>query len=66
MPLTGYPRVPMGALGNPWAVVDTVGAVQGLTGLRVVGASIAEVPSVATNLVTIMVAEHIYQRIHAD
>jgi choline dehydrogenase len=47
-------------------VVDAVGAVKGLAGLRVVDASIIpEVPSVATNLATIMVAEHIYQRVYA-
>ena len=58
--------VPMGGSGDPWAVVDAVGAVKGLTGLRVVDASIIpEVPSVATNLTTIMIAEHIYQRVYA-
>jgi choline dehydrogenase len=58
--------VPMGGPGDPWAVVDAVGAVKGLAGLRVVDASIIpEVPSAATNLTTIMVAEHIYQRVYA-
>jgi choline dehydrogenase len=59
--------VPMGGPGDPWAVVDAVGAVKGLAGLRVVDASIIpEVPSVATNLTTIMVAEHIYQRVYTS
>ncbi|MCU1646100.1 MAG: dehydrogenase [Nocardia sp.] len=54
--------VPMGADTDPSAVVDNRGAVYGLTGLRVVDASILpEIPSTATNLTTIMVAEHIYR-----
>jgi choline dehydrogenase len=58
--------VPMGGSGDRWAVVNAVGAVKGLAGLRVVDASIIpEVPSVATNLTTIMIAEHIYQRVYA-
>ena len=51
----GHPTstVPMGGPGNPSAVVDAVGAVQGLTGLRVVDASIIpEIPSTVTNLTT--------------
>jgi choline dehydrogenase len=57
---------PMGGPGDRWAVVDAVGAVKGLSGLRVVDASILpEVPSSAPNLTTIMVAEHIYQRVYA-
>ncbi|HZC51753.1 MAG TPA: GMC family oxidoreductase N-terminal domain-containing protein [Mycobacterium sp.] len=57
---------PMGGPADPWAVVDAVGAVNGVAGLRVVDASIIpEVPSAATNLTTIMVAEHIYQRVYA-
>jgi choline dehydrogenase len=57
---------PMGGSGDRWAVVNAVGAVKGLAGLRVVDASIIpEVPSVATNLTTIMIAEHIYQRVYA-
>jgi choline dehydrogenase len=56
----------MGGPGDPWAVVDAAGAVKGLAGLRVVDASIIpEVTSAATNLTTIMVAEHIYQRAYA-
>jgi choline dehydrogenase len=43
----GHPTstVPMGGLADPWAVVDAVGVVEGLAGLRVVDASIIpEVP----------------------
>jgi len=61
----GHPTstVPMGGSNDPWGVVDTLGAVNGLTGLRVVDASIMpEVPSTVTNLTTIMIAERIYQR----
>ena len=38
----GHPTstVPMGGPGDPWAVVDSVGAVKGVSGLRVVDASI--------------------------
>jgi choline dehydrogenase len=64
----GHPTstVPMGGPGDPWGVVDAVGAVKDLTGLRVVDASIMpEVPSTVTNLTTIMVAERIYQRVYA-
>ena len=64
----GHPTstVPMGGPGDPWAVVDAVGAVNGLSGLRVVDASIMpEVPSTVTNLTTIMIAERIYQRVYA-
>jgi choline dehydrogenase len=63
----GHPTstVPMGGPGDPWGVVDAVGAVKGLTGLRVVDASIMpEIPSTVTNLTTIMIAERIYQRIY--
>ena len=56
----------MGGAADRWAVVDEVGAVKGLAGLRVVDASIIpEVPSAATNLTTIMVAERIYERVYA-
>ena len=59
--------VPMGGPGDPWAVVDAVGAVKGLAGLRVVDASIVpEIPSCATNLTTIMVAERVYERVYAS
>jgi choline dehydrogenase len=63
----GHPTstVPMGGPGNSSAVVDAVGAVYGLTGLRVADASIIpEIPSTVTNLTTIMVAERIYQRVY--
>jgi choline dehydrogenase len=54
---------PMGGDADPWAVVDAMGAVRGVRGLRVIDASIfPTVPSTATNLTTIMAAEHIYRR----
>ncbi|GIM92999.1 GMC family oxidoreductase [Paractinoplanes toevensis] len=58
----GHPTstVPMGGPQDPWAVVDARGVVRGLSGLRVVDASIIpEVPSTVTNLTTIMIAERI-------
>lgn len=56
--------VPMGGDDDPWAVVDDAGLVKGLSGLRVVDASIfPEAPSTATNLSTIAVAEHISHQI---
>jgi choline dehydrogenase len=52
--------VPMGADGDRTAVVDAWGAVRGIAALRVVDASIIpDIPSVATNLTTIMLAERI-------
>jgi len=52
--------VPMGADADPTAVVNAWGKVRGVDGLRVVDASILpEIPSVATNVTTIMVAERI-------
>ena len=55
----------MGGPGDPGAVVDSVGAVKGLSGLRVVDASvIPEIPTAATNLTVIMLAERIYQRVY--
>ena len=52
--------VPMGADGDKTAVVDARGAVRGIAKLRVVDASIIpDIPSVATNLTTIMLAERI-------
>jgi choline dehydrogenase len=63
----GHPTssVPMGGPGDPWAVVDSVGAVTGVSGLRVVDASvIPEAPSATTNMTVIMLAEHIYQRVY--
>jgi choline dehydrogenase len=51
---------PMGNPGEPHAVVDVQGRVLGLQGLRVVDASILpDVPSVATNITVIAVAEKI-------
>lgn len=56
---------PMGGADDDRAVVDSVGAVRGLQGLRVVDASIIpEVPSTVTNLTTIMVAEHIARQVY--
>jgi choline dehydrogenase len=67
----GHPAatVPMGGPQDPWAVVDSHGAVNGIDGLRVVDASIMPVvPSVALNPTTIMIAERIakvvYARVH--
>ena len=54
---------PMGTDEDPWAVVDPLGAVRGTRGLRVVDASILpRVPSTATNITTIMLAEHVARR----
>ena len=64
----GHPvaTAPMGGPDDPWAAVDTHGAVKGLSGLRVVDASIIPVvPSVAINTTTIMVAERIAKKIGA-
>jgi choline dehydrogenase len=64
----GHPTstVPMGGSTDPWAVVDSLGAVREISGLRVVDASIMpEVPSTVTNLTTIMIAERISQRVYA-
>jgi choline dehydrogenase len=62
----GHPTsaAPMGGPGDPQAVVDAVGAVNGVSGLRVIDASIIpEVPS-TTNVTVIMLAERIYQRVY--
>jgi choline dehydrogenase len=64
----GHPTstAPMGGSGDPAAVVDALGLVRGVSGLRVVDASIIpELPSTVTNLTTIMLAEHIYKRVYA-
>jgi choline dehydrogenase len=64
----GHPTAtaPMGGFDDPWAVVDSRGAVQGLGGLRVVDASIMpSVPSVALNPTVIMIAERIAQAVYA-
>jgi choline dehydrogenase len=58
----GHPTAtaPMGGPKDPWAVVDGQGRVPGISGLRVVDASIIPaVPSVAINPTTIMLAEQI-------
>jgi len=56
--------VPMGAAGDPEAVVDESGKVYGVEGLYVVDASIMpDIPSVATNVTTIMIAEAISRRL---
>lgn len=56
--------VPMGSDSDPTAVVDAWGKVRDVTGLRVVDASIMpQVPSVPTNLTTIMLAERIAARL---
>jgi choline dehydrogenase len=65
----GHPTstAPMGGPGEPWAVVDSVGAVNGVSGLRVVDASIIpEVLSATNNVTVIMLAERIYQRVYAS
>jgi choline dehydrogenase len=52
--------VPMGADTDPTAVVDNWGKVRGVEALRVVDALILpDIPSVPTNVTTIMVAERI-------
>jgi choline dehydrogenase len=64
----GHPvaTAPMGGPEDPWAVVDSHGAVQGIDGLRVVDASIMPVvPSVALNPTTIMIAERIAETVYA-
>jgi choline dehydrogenase len=56
---------PMGGPADPDAVVDSVGTVKGVSGLRVVDASIfPEIPSTVTNLTVMMLAERIYQRVY--
>jgi choline dehydrogenase len=58
--------VPMGADSDPSAVVDAWGKVRGIEELRVVDASILpDIPSVPTNLTTIMVAERIAAKLSA-
>jgi choline dehydrogenase len=64
----GHPTssAPMGGPGDEWAVTDALGAVNHVSRLRVVDASIMpEVPSAPTNLTTIMIAERIFQRVYA-
>jgi len=65
----GHPTAtaPMGGPQDPWAVVDSHGAVKGIDGLRVVDASIMPVvPSVALNPTTIMIAERIAKALYAS
>jgi choline dehydrogenase len=65
----GHPAatVPMGGPQDPWAVVDSHGAVKGIDGLRVIDASIMPVvPSVALNPTTIMIAERIAKAVYAS
>jgi len=58
---------PMGGDDDEWAVVDEMGTVRGVAQLRVVDASVfPQVPSTATNLTTIMLAEHIYKNALAE
>lgn len=58
--------VPMGADADPTAVVDAWGRVRGVNALRVVDASIIpDIPSVATNVTTIMLAERIAAKLSA-
>src|SRR6478672_8486206 len=64
----GHPTAtaPVGGPRDPWAVVDSRGAVKGVDGLRVVDASIMPgVPSVALNPTTIMIAELIAKTVYA-
>jgi choline dehydrogenase len=65
----GHPvaTAPMGGPGDPWSVVDSRGAVKGVDGLRVIDASIMpDVPSVAINPTTIMIAERIARVVYAS
>jgi choline dehydrogenase len=56
--------VPMGADFDPTSVVDAWGRVRNVEGLRVVDASIIpDIPSVPTNVTTVMVAERIAARL---
>jgi choline dehydrogenase len=62
----GHPTAsaPMGREGDERAVVDSRGAVYGVTGLSVVDASVIPLaPSAATNLTTIMIAERISSKL---
>jgi choline dehydrogenase len=56
--------VPMGGDSDPTAVVDAWGKVRGVKSLHVVDASIIpDIPSVATNVTTIMLAERIASKL---
>ena len=57
----------MGNADDPTAVVDESGAVRGVKGLSVIDESIMpDIPSVATNVTTIMIAEAICRRLRAE
>ncbi len=65
----GHPTAtaPMGGPEDPWAVVDSRGAVRGIDGLRVVDTSIMPVVvSVALNPTTIMLAERIAKLVYGS
>jgi choline dehydrogenase len=65
----GHPvaTAPMGGPQDPWAVVDSHGAVNGIDGLRVIDASIMPVVvSVALNPTTIMIAERIAKTVYTS
>jgi choline dehydrogenase len=65
--LHGTSTVPMGADSDPTAVVDAWGKVRDLEALRVVDASILpEIPSVGTNVTTIMLAERIAAKLSGE
>ena len=65
--LHGTSTVPMGTDSDPMAVVDAWGNVRGVEGLRVVDASILpEIPSVGTNVTTIMLAERIAAKLSGE
>jgi choline dehydrogenase-like flavoprotein len=59
--------VPMGTDSDPTAVVDAWGTVRGIEALRVVDASIIpDIPSVPTNVTTIMLAERIAAKLSKE
>jgi choline dehydrogenase len=65
----GHPvaTAPMGGPEDPWAVVDSHGAVKGIDRLRVIDASIMPVvPSVAISPTTIMIAERMAKVVYAS
>jgi choline dehydrogenase len=57
----------MGGPEDPWAVMDSHGAVTAIDGLRVVDASIMPVvPSVALNATTLVIAERIAKTVYTN
>jgi len=65
--LHGTSTVPIGADSDPTAIVDAWGKVRGIEALRVVDASILpEIPSVGTNVTTIMLAERIAAKLSGE